>query len=119
MAFSLSLVCAQTADHYHLYTLRGIAQRYPNIPVCFAHANQYGQTNLVKIQGFDGRPDLFEGTLDPRASIGHRNIFFDTLVHDVDTFALLKTFVSQILAGLDDPYPLGEMESVPGFCLVG
>jgi len=36
-------------------------------------------------------------------------------VHDPYTLQLLKNRVgvSQIIAGLDDPYPLGEMESVP------
>jgi len=115
--FHLVWMCAQTADTYHLYTLLGMAQKYPNIRACFAHANMLGQANFGRrLQGFDGRPDLFKGTLDPRDSNGHPNIYFDTLVHDVDTFALLKkrSGVSQILCGLDDPYPLGEMETVPG-----
>jgi aminocarboxymuconate-semialdehyde decarboxylase len=35
-------------------------------------------------------------------------------VHDSHTFQLIKTRAgsSQIIAGLDDPYPLGEMEGV-------
>ena len=37
-------------------------------------------------------------------------------VHDVHTFQLLKNRVgtTQIIAGIDDPYPLGEMEDVEG-----
>ncbi len=36
------------------------------------------------------------------------------MVHDSYTLQLIKTRagVSQIVAGLDDPYPLGEMEGV-------
>jgi len=36
-------------------------------------------------------------------------------MHDVYTFQLLKNRcgVPQIIAGMDDPYPLGEMEDVP------
>lgn len=115
--FHLVWMCAQTADTYHMFTLLGIAQKFKNIRTCFAHANQYGQANYGRrLQGFDGRPDLFEGTLDPRESNGHKNIYFDTLVHDPYTFQLLKerSGVSQILAGMDNPYPLGEMETVPG-----
>ncbi|MCP4439431.1 MAG: amidohydrolase family protein [Aureispira sp.] len=115
--FHLVWMCAQTADTYHLYTLLGIAQKYPNIRTCFAHANQYGQANYGRrLQGYDGRPDLFKGALDPRASLGHPNIFFDTLAHDPYTLELVKkrSGVSQLLAGLDDPYPLGEMETVEG-----
>ena len=68
-----------------------------------------------RIQGFDGRPDLFQGKSHPRKAVGHPNIFFDTLVHDTDSLALMvkRQGSSQIIMGLDDPYPLGEMESEP------
>jgi aminocarboxymuconate-semialdehyde decarboxylase len=72
------------------------------------------QINLGRrIQGFDGRPDLFEGKSHPRKAVGHRNIFFDTLVHDTGGLQLLikNQGSKQVLMGLDDPYPLGEMES--------
>ena len=67
------------------------------------------------MQGYLGRPDLFEDATSPAASLGHPNLFFDTLVHDVHTLELLvkRCGSAQILAGIDDPYPLGEMENVP------
>ncbi len=83
---------------------------------CFAHGGQLAQINLGRrIQGFDGRPDLFEGREHPRKAVGHPNIFFDTLVHDTGSLQLLveNQGASQVLLGLDDPYPLGEMESEP------
>ena len=45
--------------------------------------------------------------------MGHENIYFDTLVHDTDSLDLMlkRQGSSQIIMGLDDPYPLGEMES--------
>lgn len=115
--FHLVWMCAQTADAYHMYTLRGFPQRFPNVRVCFAHGNQYAQINYGRrLQGFDGRPDLFEGATDPRESLGHPNIFVDTLAHDPLSLELIikRMGSSQVLAGLDDPYPLGEMESVEG-----
>ena len=81
---------------------------------CFAHGGQLAQINLGRrIQGFDGRPDLFEGKTHPRKAVGHKNIFFDTLVHDTGSLKLLveNQNPKQVLMGLDDPYPLGEMES--------
>ena len=71
--------------------------------------NEFGR----RIQGYDGRPDLFEGMEHPRKAVGHKNIFFDTLVHDTGSFKLLveNQGASQVVMGLDDPYPLGEMES--------
>ena len=82
--------------------------------VCFAHGGQLAQINLGRrIQGFDGRPDLFEDKQHPRQAVGHRNIFFDTLVHDTGGLELLikNQGSHQVIMGLDDPYPLGEMES--------
>jgi len=48
-----------------------------------------------------------------KAKVGHKNIFFDTLVHDTGGLELLirNQGSKQVLMGLDDPYPLGEMES--------
>lgn len=114
--FHLVWMMAQTADTLHLYTLKDIPNRFPNIRTCFAHGCMLGQANLGRReQGFNGRPDLFPNTQRPSASVGHPNLFFDTLVHDVYTFQLLKNRcgVPQIIAGIDDPYPLGEMEDVP------
>ena len=89
-------------------------ERFADIRTCFAHGGQLAQMNLGRrIQGFDGRPDLFEGKTHPRKAVGHPNIFFDTLVHDTDSLKLMfeRQGTSQVLMGLDDPYPLGEMES--------
>jgi len=114
--FHLIWMLAQCADAYHFLTLNGYPDKYKNMRVCFAHGGQLAQINLGRrIQGFDGRPDLFEGKVHPRKSVGHKNIFFDTLVHDTRSFQLLleNQKSNQIIAGLDDPYPLGEMESLP------
>ncbi|MCH2083800.1 MAG: amidohydrolase [Saprospiraceae bacterium] len=114
--FHLVWMLAQCADAYHFFTLQGYAEKYPNMRVCFAHGGQLAQMNLGRrIQGFDGRPDLFEGMAHPRKSVGHPNIYFDTLVHDCDSLELMvrRNGTNQIICGLDDPYPLGEMESSP------
>lgn len=112
--FHLVWMLAQCADAYHFLTLNGYHNEFPNMRVCFAHGGQVAQVNLGRrIQGFDGRRDLFKGMLHPRKSVGHKNIFFDTLVHDTGSLNLLieNQSSSQVLMGLDDPYPLGEMES--------
>ncbi|MFK7784077.1 MAG: amidohydrolase family protein [Crocinitomicaceae bacterium] len=113
--FHLVWMMAQTADTLHFFTLRDFPNRFPDVRTCFAHGCMLGQANYGRrLQGFDGRPDLFEGSQDPRSSLGHPNLFFDTLVHDSYTLQLLKTRVgaAQIVSGLDDPYPLGEMEGI-------
>ena len=114
--FHLIWMLAQCADAYHFYTLDGLYEKYPNIRVCFAHGGQLNHLNIGRrTQGFDGRPDLFEGKHRPRKAIGHPNIYFDTLVHDTFSLDLMvrrQKGTDQIILGLDDPYPLGEMESV-------
>lgn len=113
--FHLVWMMAQCADTLHLFTLRDLPNKYPNLRTCFAHGGMLGIANYGRrIQGFDGRPDIFEGLQDPRKTLGHKNIYFDTLVHDAYTLELLKKRVgaSQVIMGLDDPYPLGEMEGV-------
>ena len=113
--FHLVWMMAQCADTLHIFTLRDLPNRYPNLRTCFAHGGMLAIANYGRrIQGFDGRPDLFEKLQDPRKTLGHKNLYFDTLVHDTHTLDLLKKRVgaSQIVAGLDDPFPLGEVEGV-------
>lgn len=113
--FHLIWMLAQCADAYHFFTLNGYYEKYPSLRVCFAHGGQLNQINLGRrVQGFDGRPDLFEGKHRPRKALGHPNIYFDTLVHDTYSLEFMikrQKGTDQILMGLDDPYPLGEMES--------
>lgn len=113
--FHLVWMMAQTADTLHFFALNNIAHKYPNVRTAFAHGCMLGQANFGRrVQGFKGRPDLFTGKTHPEETLGAKNVFFDTLVHDPYTLQLLKHRVgaSQIISGLDDPYPLGEMESV-------
>ncbi|MBK7807341.1 MAG: amidohydrolase family protein [Saprospiraceae bacterium] len=115
--FHLIWMCAQTADAWHFYSLLDFPDRFPNVRTCFAHGNQFGQMGYGRrVQGYKGRPDLFEGARSPEETNHCTNIFFDSIVHDVLSFEMLvrRAGVSQIVAGLDDPYPLGEIESVPG-----
>lgn len=113
--FHLIWMCAQTADAWHFFHLLNFHHMYPQVRTCFAHGNQFGHMGLGRrIQGFKGRPDLFLGASNPESGMRFDNVFFDTLVHDVLSFELMvrRSGVGNIVAGLDDPYPLGEMESV-------
>ncbi len=113
--FHLVWMMAQCADTLHLFTLRNLPNKFPNLRTSFAHGGMLGLASYGRrIQGYDGRPDLFEKLEDPRKTLGHKNLFFDTLVHDSHTLELLKKRVgtSQLIMGLDDPYPLGEIEGI-------
>ncbi len=115
--FHLIWMCAQTADASHFFNLLDFPDRFPEMRTSFAHGNQFGHMGYGRrLQGYKGRPDLFKGARSPEENQQNANVFFDTLVHDVLSFELMvkRAGVSQIIAGLDDPYPLGEMESVEG-----
>ena len=113
--FHLVWMMAQCADTLHIFALRNLPNKYPNVRFCFAHGAMLGIANYGRrIRAFDGRPDLFETLQDPRKTLASKNVYFDTLVHDPETLALLKKRVGarQMVMGIDDPYPLGEMEGV-------
>ena len=109
---------AQTADTYMMYYLLGLPAKYPDVRVSFAHGAMLGHANLGRVtQGVEGRPDLFSDATHPAQQSRATNLYFDTLVHDVDTLAMMKKKVgaSQLMCGIDDPYPLGEMDTVKGW----
>lgn len=109
---------AQTADTYMMYYLMGLPNKYPNVRVSFAHGAMLGHANVGRVkQGLEGRPDLFVDASHPDEQAQASNLFFDTLVHDVDTLAMMKkkVGVGQLMCGIDDPYPLGEMDTVKGW----
>lgn len=113
--FHLVWMCAQTADAYHMYTMMNWHNRFSNLRTCFAHGNQFGQMNIGRRrQGYRGRPDLFVDAQDPEEALLCNNLFFDTVMHDA--YALEMTIRRQgidfLIAGLDDPYPLGEVDGV-------
>lgn len=108
---------AQTADTYLMFVLNGLAKQYPNVRTCFAHGNMLGLANHGRVvQGVEGRPDLFPGVHHPNETLGQPNVFVDTLVHDTHTLQMLVSRIgaSQLVWGVDDPYPLGEMDTVKG-----
>ncbi|MEE4244865.1 MAG: amidohydrolase family protein [Kangiellaceae bacterium] len=122
--YHLVWMMAQTADTYLMYSFNGLADKYPNLRTAFAHGAMLSQANYGRtVQGIEGRPDLFPGAHHPSETLQHQNVFFDTLVHDVHTLELMikRAGVSQIVCGIDDPYPLGEMATVkncyPGILL--
>jgi aminocarboxymuconate-semialdehyde decarboxylase len=115
--FHLIWMCAQTADAWHFFSLLDFPSQFPMVRTCFAHGNQFGMVGFGRRKkGFTGRPDLFQDAVSPEKEASYKNVFFDSIVHDVLSFEMLvrRTGVSQVVAGLDDPYPLGEMTDEGG-----
>ena len=113
--FHLVWMMAQCADALHVFASRNIPNKYPNIRTSFAHGGMLGIANYGRrVQGFNARSDMFKGMHSPKKTLDQKNVYFDTLVHDPHTLNLLKQRVGagQIIMGLDDPYPLGEIDGV-------
>jgi aminocarboxymuconate-semialdehyde decarboxylase len=115
--FHLIWMCAQTADTILMYQMLDFDFRFSKSRVCFAHGGQAMQMGFGRVkQGYEGRSDLFEGARHPSDHLALSHVFYDTLVHDLDSFELLlrRQSPAQIVVGIDDPYPLGEMQSPSG-----
>ena len=108
--FHLIWMCAQTADAHHIMSSRGLTNEFSHARFCFAHGSQFTQSGFGRrVQGYRGRPDLFEGAFSPESNLLAKNVFFDTLVHDTLTMRLLvdRCGSRQIVAGLDNPLSIG------------
>jgi aminocarboxymuconate-semialdehyde decarboxylase len=106
--FHLVWMMAQCADSLHLFTIRDLPNKFPHVRTCFAHGGMLAIANYGRrIQGYDGRPDIFDKLEDPRKTLGHRNLFYDTLVHDSHTLDLLKKacWSKSNYYGLRRPFP--------------
>ena len=115
--YHLVWMMAQTGDTHLMFCYNGFAQKFPNVRTCFAHGGMLSQANYGRtIQGIEGRPDLFPDAHHPKDTLKQPNVYFDTLVHDKYTLELMikRNGVEQIIWGVDDPYPLGEMATVEG-----
>ncbi|KAI9298487.1 2-amino-3-carboxymuconate-6-semialdehyde decarboxylase-like protein [Neoconidiobolus thromboides FSU 785] len=89
----------------------GVFDRYPKLKVCFAHGGGSFLATLGRIDhGFNVRPDLCATHIKKPPSSYLKQIFVDSLVHDLDAlkFMVGKVGVDNILLGSDYPFPLGE-----------
>ncbi|MDZ4829606.1 MAG: amidohydrolase family protein [Phycisphaerae bacterium] len=91
----------------------GVFARLPSLKVCFAHGGGSFPFTLGRIEhGFRERPDLcaIDNAISPRETLGR--LWFDSLVHDIDSLRFLLRLVGaeRIALGTDYPFPLGERE---------
>jgi aminocarboxymuconate-semialdehyde decarboxylase len=112
--FGLNAVCGNPADStlslgYMLYS--GLFDRFPNLKVCALHGGGFlpyhlGRFDKEYVTGKGWRP--VPSTQAPRAYL--KNLYFDTLVYDVDTLEYLRAKVGndRLMLGTDYPYQLGD-----------
>jgi len=116
--FGLNAVCGNPADStlslgYMLYS--GLFDRFPNLKICALHGGGFlpyhlGRFDMEFTTGQKVRPAQSKNP--PSAYL--KNLYFDTLVYDVDTLEYLKAKVGsdKLVLGTDYPYSLGDWMGV-------
>ena len=117
-AFGLNAVCGNPADStlclgYMLYS--GVFDRFPGLKICALHGGGFLPYHLGRFDkefdtGKKSRPA--QAANPPSAYL--KNLYFDTLVYDVDTLEYLKAKVGvqRLMLGTDYPYTLGDWHGV-------
>ena len=113
-SFGLNAVCGNPADStlslgYMMYS--GLFDRFPNLKLCALHGGGFlpyhlGRFDKEFVTGQGVRPA--QAAKPPSAYL--KNLFFDTLVYDVDTLEYLRRKVGtdRLMLGTDYPYTLGD-----------
>jgi len=116
--YGLNAVCGNPADStlslgYMFYS--GLFDRFPNLKICALHGGGFlpfhlGRFNKEFETGKKTRPAHAKNP--PSAYL--KNLYFDTLVYDVDTLEYLKAKVGtdKLMVGTDYPYTLGDWMAV-------
>lgn len=103
---------ALTAHLFDRLITEGLHEKYPNIRFYFSHGNSVGLATIGRQQqAWLARPDLRKaGSKGPIEALSAKNIFVDSIFHDPDLvwFSIRKIGTSQIIHGVDSPYPLGD-----------
>ena len=116
--YGLNAVCGNPADStlslgYMFYS--GLFDHFPNLKICALHGGGFlpfhlGRFDKEFVTGQQTRPALAKQP--PSAYL--KNLYFDTLVYDVDTLEYLKAKVGtdKLMLGTDYPYTLGDWMAV-------
>ena len=113
-AFGLRLVCGNPADttlSLGLLIGGGTFDRFPNLKLCTFHGGGFFPYHMGR---FDREYATSRGPraakCSARPSAYLKNLYFDTLVYDVDTLDYLRRKVGgeRLLLGTDYPYALGD-----------
>ena len=124
-SFGLRLVCGNPADttlSLGILIYSGVFDRFPNLKLCTCHGGGFFPYHVSR---FDrefltgkqatrraDRPNAPRCKLMPSAYL--KNLYFDTLVYDVETLEFLRRKVGaeHLMLGTDFPYVLGDWQGV-------
>ncbi len=112
--YGLNAVCGNPADStlslgYMLYS--GLFDRFPNLKICALHGGGFLPFHLGRFdKEFETGKKVRPAHAAKPPSAYLKNLYFDTLVYDVDTLEYLKAKVGyeRLMLGTDYPYTLGD-----------
>ena len=122
-SFGMRLVCGNPADttlSLGLLIYSGVFDRFPNLKVCTCHGGGFfpyhvGRFDREYLTGKHAtrradRPYSPRCAAAPSAYL--KNLYFDTLVYDVETLDFLRRKVGpeHLMLGTDFPYILGDWQ---------
>ena len=124
-SFGLRPVCGNPADttlSLVILIYSGVFDRFPNLKLCTFHGGGFFPYHMSRFdrEFFTGkqatrradRPNSPRCAAAPSAYL--KNLYFDTLVYDVETLAFLRSKVGadHLMLGSDFPYILGDWQCV-------
>jgi aminocarboxymuconate-semialdehyde decarboxylase len=124
-SFGLRLVCGNPADttlSLGILIYGGVFDRFPNLKICTCHGGGFfpyhvGRFDREFLTGQRAarradRPNAPRCAAPPSTYV--KNLYFDTLVYDVETLDFLrrKVGVEHLMLGTDFPYILGDWMGV-------
>jgi aminocarboxymuconate-semialdehyde decarboxylase len=124
-SFGLRLVCGNPADttlSLGILVYSGVFDRFPNLKLCTCHGGGFfpyhvGRFDREFLTGHQAtrradRPNAPRCSALPSAYL--KNLYFDTLVYDVDILDFLrhKVGTEHLMLGTDFPYILGDWRCV-------
>ena len=124
-SFGLRLVCGNPADttlSLGLLVYSGVFDRFPRLKLCTCHGGGFFPYHVSRfdrefITGQQAtrradRPNMPKCVSLPSAYL--KNLYFDTLVYDVETLDFLRRKVGaeHLMLGTDFPYILGDWQGV-------
>lgn len=112
--FGLNAVCGNPADStlslgYMLYS--GVFDRFPKLKICALHGGGFLPYHLGRFdKEFETGRSVRPAQAKKPPSAYLKNLYFDTLVYDIDTLQYLKAKVGadRLMLGTDYPYGLGD-----------
>ncbi len=94
--------------------LKGIFERYPNLRLCLSHGGGLLPYNIWRLDHAYQQRSEFRKNISRKPSEYLRHLYFDSIVHSVDTLQYLVRTVGpdKVVIGTDYPMAMGDFEVV-------